>query len=155
MVTGFLVFRSVDRDAVVGPAAPVVVAGWQLVECAEAFDLGGVCGDDPPAGRPGVLPARDPAASEPSEQGCGRHADLAGEGGQPPLSGLEAAAVGAVVVVQAETQAQPPDEVLDLAIVEAFVQVRRAEAFARELAAIAVFPRPSPASALIRCVSAG
>ena len=31
--------------------------------------------------------------------------------------------IGAVVVVQAGTQAQPADEVLDLAVVEAFVLV--------------------------------
>src|SRR5260370_35572203 len=95
MVTGFLVLRGVDRDVVAGPAAPVVVAGRQLAERAEASDFGGVCGDDPPVGRPGVLPAADPAAFEPSEQGRGRHADLAGEGGQPPLAGPEAAAAGA------------------------------------------------------------
>src|SRR5947207_2539088 len=133
MVTGVLVLRGVDRGAVVGPAAPVVVAGRQLVQRAEALDLGGVGGDDPPAGRAGVLPAGDPAASEPSEQGCGRHADLAGQGGQSPLAGPEAAVIGAVVVVQAGTQTQPPDQLLDLPVVEAFVLAGRAEAFAREL----------------------
>src|SRR5215467_2492079 len=109
MITGLLVLGGVDRDAVVGPAAPVVVTGWQLVQCAEALDFGGVCGDDPPAGRPGVLPAGNPAASEPPEQGRHRHPDLAGQGGQPPLAGPEAALVGAVVVVQARPQAQPAD----------------------------------------------
>src|SRR5205807_9695950 len=101
MVTGLLVLGGVDRGAVAGPAAPVVVSGRQLVQRAEAFDLGLVCGDDPPAGRPGVLPAGDPAALEPAEQGRGRHADLAGQGSQPPLAGPEAALSGAVVVVQA------------------------------------------------------
>src|SRR5438034_10003764 len=119
MVTGLLVLGGVDRGAGVGPAVPVVVAGGQLVQRAEAFAFGVVCGDDPPAGRTGVLPAGDPAASEPSEQRRRRHADLAGQGSQPPLAGREAAVIGAVVVVQAGTQAQPPDEVLDLAVVEA------------------------------------
>src|SRR5580704_4673445 len=80
MVTGLLVLRGADGNAVVGPAALVVVAGRQLVQCAEAFGFGGVCGDDPPVGRAGVLPAGDPAASEPPEQGRHRHADLAGQG---------------------------------------------------------------------------
>ena len=56
MSIGLLVLRGVDRDAVVGPAAPVVVAGRQLVQRAEALDFGGVCGDDPPVGRPGQRP---------------------------------------------------------------------------------------------------
>jgi hypothetical protein len=75
-----------------------VVAGRELVQGAEAFDFGGVCGDDPPVGRPGVLPAGDSAAFEPPEQGRHRHLDLAGQGGQPPLPGSEAAVIGAVVV---------------------------------------------------------
>src|SRR5690348_561693 len=126
MVTGLLVCRGVDQGAVVGPAAPVVVAGWQLVQRAEASDFGVVGGDDPAVGRTGVLPAGDPAALEPSEQGRYRHADLAGQGGQPPLAGPEAALVGAVVVVQAGPQAQLPDQVLDLAGMEAVVQAGRA-----------------------------
>jgi hypothetical protein len=105
-----------------------VVAGRQLVQRAEALDFGGVCGDDPPVGRPGVLPAGDPAAFEPSEQGRHRHLDLAGQGGQPPLAGPEAALVGAVVVVQAGPQAQPADQLLDLPVVEALVLAGRAEA---------------------------
>ncbi len=52
MIVGLLVLRGVDRDAGVGPAAPVVVAGRQLVQRAEAFDFGLVCGDDPPVGCP-------------------------------------------------------------------------------------------------------
>ena len=40
MVTGLLVLRGADQGAVVGPAAPVVVAGRQLVQRAEAFDFG-------------------------------------------------------------------------------------------------------------------
>ena len=80
------------------------------------------------------MPAGDPAAFEPSEQGRGRHLDLAGQGGQPPLAGPEAALVGAVVVVQAGTQAQSADQVLDLAVVEAFVLAGRAEALGCELA---------------------
>src|ERR1700677_4805319 len=68
MIAGLLVVRGVDGDAVTGPAAPVVVAARQLVQRAEALDFGVVCGDDPPVGRPGVLPAGDPAAFEPSEQ---------------------------------------------------------------------------------------
>src|SRR6516165_11101423 len=115
-----------DRGAVVGPAAPVVVAGRELVQRAEALDLGGICGDDPPAGRPGVLPAGDPAALEPSEQGRARHPDLAGQGGQPPLAGPEAALIGAVVVVQAGSQAEPADQLLDFAGMEAFVLAWRA-----------------------------
>src|SRR2546430_8722354 len=134
MITGFLVLRGVDRGACVGPATAVVVAGGELAEYAEAFDFRGVCGDDPPAGRPGILLAGDPAAPEPAEQGRGRHADLAGQGGQPPLAGPEAALIGAVVVVQAGTQAQPADQVLDLPGVEVFVQVGRAEAVEGELA---------------------
>jgi hypothetical protein len=101
-----------------------VVAGRHLVQRAEAFDLGGVCGDDPPVGRPGVLAAGDPAASEPSEQGRPRHPDLAGEGGQPPLAGAEAALIGAVVVVQAGPQAQLADQVLDLAVACALAGAR-------------------------------
>src|SRR6266487_6385751 len=111
----------------VGPSAPVVVAGRQLVPCAEAFDLGPVGGDDPPVGRAGVPPAVDPPAFEPGEQGCRWHPDLAGEGGQPPLAGPEAALAGAGVVVQAGAQAEPADQVLDLAGVEAFVQAGCAE----------------------------
>src|SRR6266513_1322113 len=132
MIVGLLVLRTLDWDAGVGPAAPVVVAGRQLVQRAEAFDLGLVCGDDPPVGCPGVLPAGDPAAFEPREQGCSGHPDLAGKGGQPPLAVPEAALIGAVVVVQAGTQAQPTDQVLDLAVVESFVQVGRAEALGCE-----------------------
>src|SRR2546430_9446805 len=134
MITGLLVLRGVDRGACVGPAAPVVVAGRELVEYAEAFDFRGVCGDDPPAGRPGILLAGDPAAPEPAEQGRRRHADLAGQGGQPPLAGSEAALAGAVVVVQAGPQAQPADQVLDLAGMEAVVQAGGAEALGGELA---------------------
>src|SRR6185312_6019760 len=125
MVTGLLVLRGVDRGAVVGPAAPVVIAGRQLVQRAQALDFGGAGGDDPPVRRPGVLPAGDPAAPEPSEQGRCRHADLAGQGGQPPLPGPEAALVGAVVVVQAGPQAEPADQLLDLPDVEAVVQAGR------------------------------
>jgi hypothetical protein len=58
-------------------------------------------------------------------------------------------------MVQAGTQAQSADQVLDLADVEALVQVGRAEALDASRSAIAAFPRPSPASALIRSVSAG
>src|SRR5205823_3725976 len=134
MITGFLVLRGVDRGACVGPAAAVVVAGGELVEYAEAFDFRGVCGDDPPAGRPGVLPAGDPAAPEPAEQGRGRHPDLAGQGGQPPLTGPEAALTGALVVVQARAQAQAADQVLDLSGMEAVVQAGCAEALGGELA---------------------
>jgi hypothetical protein len=123
-----LSFEVSGRVGAVGPAAPVVVAGRQLVQRAEAFDLGLVCGDDPPVGRLGVLPAADPAAFEPSEQGCHRHLDLVGKGGQPPLAGPKAAPAGAVVMVQAGTQAQPADQVLDLAVVETFMLVGRAEA---------------------------
>ena len=36
--------------------------------------------------------------------------------------------IGAVVMIQAGSQAQPADQVLDLAVVEAFVQARGAEA---------------------------
>ena len=36
--------------------------------------------------------------------------------------------IGAVVVIQAGAQAQPADQVLDLAVVEALVQARGAEA---------------------------
>lgn len=104
------------------------------MECAEAFDFGLVRGDDPPVGRPGVLPAGDPAALELSEQGRGRHANLAGEGGQPPLAGREAALAGAVVVVHAGAQAQLADQVLDLAGMEAFVLAGCAEALGCELA---------------------
>jgi hypothetical protein len=75
MVIGVLALRGVDRDAGVGPAAPVVVAGRQLMQRAEAFDFGGVCGDDPPVGCPGVLPAGGSAAFEPSEQGRRWQAD--------------------------------------------------------------------------------
>ena len=133
MIAWLLVLRGVDRDAVVGPAAPVVVAGGELVQRAEAFDFGLVCGDDPPVGRPGVLPAGDPAAFEPSEQGRHWHPDLAGQGSQPPLAGPEAAVIGAMVVVQAGAQAQPADQLLDLPTVEAFVQAGRAEALGCEL----------------------
>src|SRR6266496_3834081 len=45
-----------------------------------------------------------------------------------PVVVPEAALAGAVVMVQAGTQAQSADQVLDLADVEAFVQVGRAEA---------------------------
>jgi hypothetical protein len=128
MSIGLLVLGTLNRGAGVGPAAPVVVAGWQLVQRAEAFDLGPVRGDDPPVGCPGVLPAGDPAALKPREQGRYRHPDLAGKGGQPPLVVPEAALIGAVVVVQAGAQAQSADQVLDLAGVEAFVQAGRAEA---------------------------
>src|SRR6266487_2758631 len=48
----------------VGPSAPVVVAGRQLVPCAEAFDLGRVGGDDPPVGRAGILPRSEEHTSE-------------------------------------------------------------------------------------------
>src|SRR5438132_11229277 len=144
MVTGLLVLGGVDRGAVVGPAAPVVVAGRQLVQRAEAFDFGGVCGDDPPAGRTGVLPAGDPAALEPSEQGRHRHPDLAGQGSQPPLAGPEAALIGAVVVVQAGTQAQPADQLLDLPVMEAVVQAGRAEALGGELPGDRGGPQPLP-----------
>src|SRR6476660_152023 len=119
MVTGLLVFGGADRGAVAGPAALAVVAGRELVQRAEAFDFGLVCGDDPPVGRPGVLAAGCPAAAEPSEQGGCRHADLAGQRGQPPLAAAEAAVIGAAVVVQAWAQAQPADQVLDLAGMEA------------------------------------
>src|SRR5438552_14927737 len=132
MIVRLLVLGSAGWGVGVGPAAPVVVAGWQLVQCAEAFDFGLVGGDDPPVGRPGVLPAGDPAAFEPSEQGCRRHPDLAGEGGQPPLAGPEAALAGAVVMVEAGAQAQAADQVLDLAGVETFVLVGCAEAFGCE-----------------------
>jgi hypothetical protein len=138
-----------------GPAAPVVVAGRQLVQRAEAFDFSRVGGDDPPVGRAGVLPAGDPAAFEPSEQGCRGHSDLAGEGGQPPLAGPDAALAGAGVVVQAGAQAQAADQVLDLAGVEAFVQAGCAEALGREPAGDLGVSRPSPTRAAIRCVSAG
>src|SRR5260370_19174877 len=96
---GLLVRGAFAQGIGVGPAAPVVVAGWQLVQRAEAFDLGWAGGDDPPVGRAGVLAAGDPAAFEPGEQGCRGHLDLAGEGGQPPLAGPEAALAGAGVVV--------------------------------------------------------
>src|SRR5258708_21914153 len=99
MVVGLLVLGSAGRDAGAGPAAPVVVAGRQPVQLAEAFDLGLVRGDDPSVGRPGVLTAGDPAAFEPGEQGCGRHPDLAAEGGQPPLARSGAALAGALVMV--------------------------------------------------------
>jgi hypothetical protein len=115
-----------------GPAAPVVVAGGQLVQGAKAFDLGPVGGDDPPVGRAGVLAAGDPAAFEPPEQGRCRHPDLAGEGGQRPLAGPEAALAGARVMVQAGAQAQPADQVLDLARMEVLVQAGRAEALGRK-----------------------
>src|SRR5258708_3605925 len=105
MITGFLVLRGVDRGACVGPATAVVVARGELAEYAEALGLRRVCGDDARAGRPGVLLAGDPAAPEPAEQGRGRHPDLAGQGGQPPLAGPEAALTGALVVVQARAQA--------------------------------------------------
>src|SRR5258707_12699605 len=134
MSSGLLVVGIVDRVAGVGPAAPVVVAGRELAQRAEALDLAGVCGNDPPVGRPGVLPAGDPAALEPSEQGRARHPDLAGQGGQPPLAGTEAALVGPLVVVQAWAQAQPADQLLDLAVVEALAQAGRAEALDPQLA---------------------
>ena len=125
------------------------------MERAEALDFGGVGGDDPPVGRTGVLAAGDPAAFEPSEQGRHRHADLAGQGSQPPVARPEAAVIGAVVVVQAGPQAQPADQLLDLAGMEAFVLAGGAEALGGELAAIAALPRPCPASALIRSPRAG
>src|ERR1700761_6196096 len=128
MIAGLLVFGGVVDWGAVDPAAPAVVAGGQLVQRAGALDFGGVCCDDPAVGRAGVLPAGDPAAPKPSEQGRGRHADLAGQAGQPPLAGPEAAVIGTVVVIQPGTQAQPADQLLDLAVVEAFVQVRGAEA---------------------------
>src|SRR5262249_17261889 len=89
-------------------------------------------------------PAGDPAALEPSEQGRPRHADLAGQGGQPPLAGPEAALVGAVVVVQAGPQAQPADQLLDLPVVEAVVQAGRAEALRRELPGVGGAGRARP-----------
>jgi hypothetical protein len=49
------------------------------------------------------------------------------------LAGAEAALAGAVVVVQAGAQAQPADQVLDLAIVEAVVLAGCAEAPGGEL----------------------
>ena len=125
------------------------------MERAEALDFGGVCGDDPPVGRPGVLLAGDPAASEPSEQGRGRHADLAGQGGQPPLTGPEAALTGALVVVQAGSQAQAADQLLDLAGMEAIVQAGCAQALGCQLADNRGSVQACPASARIRCVSAG
>src|SRR6266567_215431 len=67
------------------PAAPVVVAGRKLVKGPEACDLGLVRGDDPAAGRAGVLSSGDPAASQPGEQCRHRHPDLTGEGRQPPF----------------------------------------------------------------------
>ena len=152
---GSLSFEVSIGVPVVGPAAPVVVAGRQLVQRAEAFDFGVVCGDDPPVGCPGVLPAGDPAAFEPSEQGRHWHPDLAGQGGQPPLAGPEAAVIGAVVVVQAGTQAQPADQVLDLAVMEAFVLAGCAEALGCELAGDRGVAQALPARALIRSVSAG
>src|SRR6266700_2308070 len=156
MVTGLLVLLGVvDRGAVAGPAALAVVAGRELVQGAEALDFGLVCGDDPPVGRPGVLAAGDPASSEPSEQGGGRHADLAGQGCQPPLPGLQAALAGAVVVVQAWAQAQPPDQVLDCAGMEAVVQAGVRKPSAASWPAIAALSRPCPASALIRSARAG
>ena len=118
-------------------------------------ELGRVGGDDPPVGRACVLAAGDPAAFEPSEQGCRRHPDLAGEGGQPPLARSEAALAGAVVMVEAGAQAQAADQVLDLACVEAFVLVGRAEALGCEPVGDLGVPRPSPANARIRSVSAG
>ena len=42
--------------------------------------------------------------------------------------------IGAVVVVQAGAQAQPADQLLDLAGMEAFVQAGRAEALGCQLA---------------------
>src|SRR6266571_5197751 len=135
MVTGLLVLLGVvDRGAVAGPAALAVVAGRELVQGAEALDFGLVCGDDPPVGRPGVLAAGDPASSEPSEQGGGRHADLAGQGCQPPLPG-----------VQAWAQAQPPDQVLDCAGMEAVVQAGVRKPSAASWPAIAALSRPCPA----------
>jgi hypothetical protein len=149
MTVEFLVRRGVDGGAVVGPAAPVVVAGRELVQRAEAFDFGRICGDDPPVGCPGVLPAGDPAASEPSEQGCHRHPDLAGQGSQPPVAGPEAALIGAMVVVQAGTQAQPADQLLDFPVMKAFVLAGVRKPSVASCPAIAALSRPCPASALI------
>src|SRR5260370_36868939 len=87
---GLLVRGAFAQGIGVGPAAPVVVAGRQLVQRAEAFDLGWAGGDGPPGGRAGGLAARDPAAPEPGKQGCPGALDLAGEGGQPPLAGAPA-----------------------------------------------------------------
>jgi len=92
---------------------------------------------------------------EPSEQGRRWHADLSGEGGQPRLAGPEAAPAAAVVVVQAGAQAQPADQVLDLARMEAVVQAGRAEALGRELAGDRGVVQALSASALIGPVSTG
>src|SRR5579875_415514 len=132
MITGLLVVGTAGGGVSAGPAAPVVVTVWQLVQRAEAFDFGVVCGDDPPVGRAGVLLSGDPAALEPAEQGSCWHPDLAGEGSQPPLAGCEAAAAGAVVVVEAGAQAQAADQVLDFAGVEAVVEAGGAEPLGRE-----------------------
>jgi hypothetical protein len=48
------------------------------------------------------------------------------------LIGSETALIGAAVILQTRAQAQPADQVLGLAEVEAFVQMRRAEAFGGE-----------------------
>jgi hypothetical protein len=132
-----------------------VIAGRELVQRAESLDFGGVCGDDPPVGRPGVLPAGGPAAPEPSEQGRRRHADLTGQGSQPPLAGAQAALIGAVVVVQAGTQPQPADQVLDLAGMETVMQAGCAEALGGELPGDRSAVQALPASALIRSARAG
>jgi hypothetical protein len=49
-----------------------------------------------------------------------------------------------MVVVQAGPQAQPVDQLLDLPVVEAFVQVRGAEALYRELTRDRGVPQPLP-----------
>jgi hypothetical protein len=50
------------------------------------------------------------------------------------LAGAEVALIGAVVMIQAGTQAQPADQMLDLAVVETFMLAGRAEALRCELA---------------------
>src|SRR5260370_4321666 len=112
------------------PAAPVVVAGRELVKGPEAWDLGLVRGDDPAVGRAGVLSSGDPAASQPGEQCRHLHPDLTGEGRQPPFVRSQMPVTGVPVGVQARSDAEPADQVLDFAGVEALVQAGRAPSFA-------------------------
>ena len=71
------------------------------------------------------------------------------------MAGSEAAVIGAVVLVQAGSQAQPAGQLLDLPVMETVVQAGRAEALGGDWAAIAALPRPCPARARIRSASAG
>lgn len=69
----------------VGPMQAGVVAVGTAAAFAELDQVVGVGFDDPPVGGCVLLPAGDPAAPQPGEQGGRGHVEMVGQGGEPPF----------------------------------------------------------------------